>query len=163
MEQNKKKKFIFISPFERYKRVIPVVAEQEEQERQKQEEEEEKKLNKLKIDDTSSTTSKTAQKSLPNQATSDQSSSRRKNKIFSISLPGRKRKRDLSLRDSSDERSGSNLSTPVPSLNKKIMQSVNKELYMTTDTTNEQNKQITVQTVSYNPNLEDDTIKPLRY
>lgn len=163
MEQKKKKKFIFISPFERYKRVIPVVAEQEEQERQKQEEEEEKRLNKLKVEDTPSTTCKTAQKSLPNQATSDQSSNRRKKKIFSISLPGRKRKRDLSVRDSSDERSGNDLSTPVPSLNKKIMQGVNKELCMTTDTTNEQNKQITVQTVSNNQNLQDDTIKPLRY
>ncbi|XP_047361979.1 exosome component 10 [Vespa velutina] len=162
MEQNRKKKFIFISPFERYKRVIPVIAKQEEQDRQKQEKEEEERLNKSKIEDTPSPTFKTDQKSLPDQTTSGQSSCRRKNKIFSLCLPGRKRKRNLSVRDSSDERSDSNLSTPIPSLNKKIMQGVNKELLINTDTTNEQNKQITVQNVSHNQNLQNDTIKPLR-
>lgn len=163
MEHNRKKKFIFISPFERYKRVMPMIAEQEKQDRQKQDEEEEERLNKLKIKDASSSIFKTGQKSLSDQTTSDQSSSLKKNQNFSIPLkqmPGRKRKRDSSVRDSSDERSDSNLSTPIPSLNKKIMQGVNKELLMTEDTTNEQNKQLTVQTVSYDQNL---TVKPLRY
>lgn len=41
-ECTRKRKFMFISPFERYKRVIPVAAEQEEQERKKQKQEEEK-------------------------------------------------------------------------------------------------------------------------
>ncbi|KAF7387989.1 hypothetical protein HZH66_010756 [Vespula vulgaris] len=162
MEHNRKKKFIFISPFERYKRVMPMIAEQEKQDRQKQDEEEEERLNKLKIKDASSSIFKTGQKSLSDQTTSDQSSSLKKNQNFSIPLkqmPGRKRKRDSSVRDSSDERSDSNLSTPIPSLNKKIMQGVNKELLMTEDTTNEQNKQLTVQTVSYDQNL---TVKPLR-
>ena len=44
----KKKKFIFVSPFERYKRVIPVVAEEEAREREKQKQEDEERLEKLK-------------------------------------------------------------------------------------------------------------------
>lgn len=44
----KKKKFVFVSPFERYKRVIPMIAEEEARERERQREEEEKRLNELK-------------------------------------------------------------------------------------------------------------------
>lgn len=43
----KKRKFIFVSPFERYKRVIPMVAEEESRERQRQEQEEAERADKL--------------------------------------------------------------------------------------------------------------------
>ncbi|KAK2581222.1 hypothetical protein KPH14_008020 [Odynerus spinipes] len=46
-EHDKKKRFLFISPFERYKRVIPVVAEQEEQDRQEKKVEQDRQEKKV--------------------------------------------------------------------------------------------------------------------
>ncbi|XP_015174926.1 PREDICTED: exosome component 10 [Polistes dominula] len=147
--QNRNKKFIFISPYERYKRVIPMVAEQEEKDRQKQEKEEEERLNEIRNKDESLI-------SVSDEQTSSNRSPKPKKKKMCIPLkemPGRKRKKDLSMNDTSEELSNSNMFTPIPSLNKKIKQDVRR----TKDTTNERNKQITVETAPSN-----DIIKPLR-
>ncbi|KAI4502880.1 hypothetical protein M0802_001924 [Mischocyttarus mexicanus] len=174
-DQNKNKKFIFISPYERYKRVIPVVAEQEEKDRQKQEEkdrqeqqEEKDKQEQQKEKEKEERLNETRNKDeslkpvSDEKTSSDQNPKPKKRKALSIPLkemPGRKKKKNLPIKDTSEEKihPNSNLLTPIPSLNKKIKQDVRKEFYITKDTTNEKNKQIAVQTSPSN-----DIIKPLR-
>lgn len=151
--QNKNKKFIFVSPYERYKRVIPVVAEQEKKNRQNQEKEEEEKLNEMGNKDEPSI-------SVSDEKTSSDQSPKLKKSKMCIPLkemPNRKRKKDLSIKDTSEEWSNSNMFTPIPSINKKIKQDVRREFITTKDTRNEKNKKITVQTVP-----SSDIVKPLR-
>ncbi|XP_017890648.2 exosome component 10 [Ceratina calcarata] len=105
-----KKKFVFVSPFERYKRVIPMVAEEESRERERQKQEEER-ANKL-----TETESQGEDRELKEKDTELEESKNRvhehfkkvaKRKLFQTPLSqmeGRKKKRDSNINKQETER-----------------------------------------------------------
>ncbi|XP_076387496.1 exosome component Rrp6 isoform X2 [Megachile rotundata] len=137
-EVNRKRKFIFVSPFERYKRVIPMIAEEEAREREKQKQEEEDHLDKLKKVDEEIEESKQRVyehfkqvSQVPKQQTVATPSTK---KTPLSKMRGCKRKRSSNINEekvTEEEKSTDNLITPIPSLETKIIQDTNKKSYDT--------------------------------
>ncbi|CAK9815186.1 Exosome component 10 [Anthophora quadrimaculata] len=134
---DRKKKFVFVSPFERYKRVIPMVAEEEAQERERQKQEEkaeEERLNKEeKPEEKDIVESKNRVyqhfKQVAEIVRGDDASapSRKSSKVPLSQMHGRKRKRDSNINKQNKAKKGKdedNLLTPVPSLEARITQSI---------------------------------------
>ncbi|XP_076231525.1 exosome component Rrp6 [Calliopsis andreniformis] len=131
----KKKKFIFISPFERYKRVIPMVAEEEARERERQKQEEEARLTKVKKEEEEIAESKNRVfehfKQVAQGAEGVATTPPRKPLQTPLSqMQGRKRKRDSNIikQEETQEKSNDSLLTPAPSLETKITQGIKREL-----------------------------------
>lgn len=120
----KKKKFVFISPFERYKRVIPMVAQEEAQERERQKRKEENRLIEKKKQEEDLTESKNRVyehfKQVSQIATDENAtkSSKKKPPVPLSQHQGRKRMRDSNINkeDEIRERTNDNLLTPAPLL-----------------------------------------------
>ncbi|XP_017798414.1 PREDICTED: exosome component 10 [Habropoda laboriosa] len=137
---DRKKKFVFVSPFERYKRVIPMVAEEEtqERERQKQEEDKEKekkeRLNKgenVEQKDITESRNRVLQhfKKVTEIVTEKgaSTSSRKPSKVPLSQMQGRKRKQNSDINEQNKAKKGKvedNLLTPVPSLEGRMTQGV---------------------------------------
>ncbi|RLU22965.1 hypothetical protein DMN91_005243 [Ooceraea biroi] len=131
------KKAIFVSPFMRYKRVIPMVADQEAKEREKElkKEVEEQRLNegvseecisKNEIDESKERVYEHFKQISQTVTTDDQASSKKKKKNAKLTLGqmhGRKRKResDIAKAHENQERDNSEFSTPRPSLDTRIV------------------------------------------
>lgn len=104
----KKKKFVFVSPFERYKRVIPMIAEEEAREREKQREEEENRLNELKKKEKELEESKNRVyehfKQVSQIAAGDSISKlpRKSSQVPLSQMSGRKKKRDSNINKQDD-------------------------------------------------------------
>lgn len=104
----KKKKFVFVSPFERYKRVIPMIAEEEAREREKQREEEENRLNELKKKEKELEESKNRVyehfKQVSHVTAEDSISKlpRKSSQVPLSQMSGRKRKRDSNINKQDD-------------------------------------------------------------
>ena len=107
-DTGKKKKFVFVSPFERYKRVIPMIAEEEAREREKQKEEEENRLNELKKKEKELEESKNRvyehfkQVSQTVAGDSISKSPRKSSQVPLSQMSGRKRKRDSNINKQDD-------------------------------------------------------------
>lgn len=143
----KKKKFIFVSPFERYKRVIPMIAEEEAREREKQKQEEENRLEKLKEAEEEIAESKKRVFEHFKQVSEDietHSSTKRPSKAPLSQMKGFKRKRGSNIdkeQATQEVKTNDSLLTSVPSLETKIVQGVNKETNETSRFSREQNMQ----------------------
>ncbi|XP_076643110.1 exosome component Rrp6 [Halictus rubicundus] len=123
-EQNmKKKKFVFVSPFERYKRVLPMIAQEEAQERERQKQEEENRSNNTKKDDESEIVeSKNRVYEHFKQVSQMAKGEKKKPSPLSLGqMQGRKRKRDSNIKkgDDTQEKANDSLLTPAPLLVKK--------------------------------------------
>lgn len=135
-DETEVRKHVFISPFKRYKCVIPVIAEQEAEERKKQEKEEEEKqtnetdkkenIEQAEINESINRVHEHYMQISQSLSKEDQSFSKKKKKKSKLLLGqmhGRKRKResDIAKDNENQERSDDSLSTPTPSLNAKIV------------------------------------------
>ncbi|XP_076640541.1 exosome component Rrp6 [Colletes latitarsis] len=129
----RKKKFVFVSPFERYKRVIPMVAAEEARERERQKEEDLKKN--VKNEPLEITESKKRvyqhfkEVAQINENDIVTTSSKKPSQVTLGKMPGRKRKRDSNIKKQNEgrEKTSDNLLTPDPSLATEIVQNVKKE------------------------------------
>lgn len=149
-EDSNVKKQVFISPFKRYKCVIPMIAEQEAKELKKWEkEEEEKRLNETKTEENnkecqlgeaeinesinrvynhykqvSESLNKDVQSKNVQSQSKKEKKKKKKSKLFLGEMPDRKRKRESDIanqeRNESQVRNDDSSSTPTPSLNIKI-------------------------------------------
>ncbi|XP_076278935.1 exosome component Rrp6 isoform X2 [Lasioglossum baleicum] len=124
-QQNmKKKKFVFVSPFERYKRVIPMIAQEEAQERERQKQAEENRLNKEKKDDEEIVESKNRVYELFKQVSQivKGENSKKPSPVSLGQMQGRKRKRDSNIKkeDDTQEKANDSLLTPAPLSIKKV-------------------------------------------
>ena len=148
----RKKKFVFVSPFERYKRVIPMVAEEEAQERERQRQEEDR-LNKVKEDEEKEEGGEDEITKSKNRVfehfkqvaevagggvvvipkkrkkASSESPPKKPSQVPLGQMQGRKRKRDSNISKQNDARERNNESflTPVPLLDIKTSQGINNE------------------------------------
>ncbi|KAG9427888.1 exosome component 10 [Apis mellifera carnica] len=148
-ESTKKKKFVFVSPFERYKRVIPMIAEQEAQEREKQKQEEENRLKKeIEIVESKNRVYQHF-KQVSQMITGKNESelSKKPSQTPLSQMPGRKRKRDSNINkqdEVQEEKTNDNLSTPVPILETRIIQDLKKDVSEVEYLKEEQNVQESV-------------------
>ncbi|XP_015601250.1 exosome component 10 [Cephus cinctus] len=137
MEILKKMKTLFVSPFERYKRVIPMVAAQEAKEREQQEKEETERLNKEQKEKQETNESinrvhdhfKEISRVVETQVKTEAKSPKNKHTPLA-QMRNRKRKRQSSVDETNDvpEKSHEDLSSPVPSLDAKVVQGVKRKI-----------------------------------
>ncbi|XP_078050895.1 exosome component Rrp6 [Augochlora pura] len=113
-----KKKFVFVSPFERYKRVIPMVALEEEQEREKQKQQEESRPTEIEKQE-EIVESKNRVYEHFKQVTAREKP-KKTAPVSLCQLQGRKRKRDSNIKKGAEtrEKEDDSLLTPAPSLAK---------------------------------------------
>ena len=133
---NRKKRFLFVSPFERYKRVIPMIAEQEAQERERLRQEEENRLNELKRKEDEVAESKKRVyehfKRVSQIATEGSVSDlpKKPSQMPLSQMSGRKRKRDSNINkqdEVQDKKNKDDLSNPTPMLETKTTRYVKQE------------------------------------
>lgn len=178
------KKQIFISPFKRYKCVIPMIAEQEAKEREKQQkEEEEKRLNETTMIKDKTTdeveiiesknrvyehfkqVSQSLNEEVQNSSNDNNKKKKKKKKKSNILLsqmPNRKRKKEFDFKKESDyqESSNQNFSTPAPSLDVRIQHIPKKMKQQTQNALEKQKTQKIVAQLQGNKNL--NAVKPIR-
>lgn len=132
----KKKKSVFISPFERYKRVIPMVAQEEAQERERQKRQEENRLIEKKIQEEDLAESKNRVyehfKQVSQIANEENAtkSSKKKPPVPLSQQQGRKRMRDSNINKEDEIREKANdndLLTPAPLLQTRRIHKPNEE------------------------------------
>lgn len=169
-ESNRKKRFLFVSPFERYKRVIPMIAEQEAQEREKLRQEEENRLNKLKSKEDEIAESKNRIyehfKRVSQMATEGSVSvlPKKPSQTPLSQMSGRKRKRDSNINkqdEVQDKKIKDDLSNPTPMLETKTTQYAKQESDEIELLSEEQNVPESI-TKSRKPASSNETINPLR-
>lgn len=131
LQPEKRKKSLFVSPFERYKRVIPMIAEQEAHEREKQMiRMEEERLNKLREEEEEIANSKNRVYQHFREATrptlensTEPEKDRKPSKVPLSKMQGKKRKKSSNAKDQLEEPPTKNsLQTPVPSISSNIVQ-----------------------------------------
>ncbi|XP_053994279.1 exosome component 10 [Hylaeus volcanicus] len=164
----KKKKFIFVSPFERYKRVIPMIAEEEAQERERLKQEEDRK-NKTKTEAEEIAESKNRVYKHFKQVARVEADgivttpSKKSSQISLGQMQGRKRKRDSDINKQNETREKINddLLTPAPSLTTKIVQSTKREPDDAESLVDEERKKDSLARIQEQV-PEDDTINAIR-
>lgn len=169
-ESNRKKRFPFVSPFERYKRVIPMIAEQEAQEREKLRQEEENRLNELKMKEDEMAESKNrVHKHFKrvSQMVSEGSASdlpKKPSQTPLSQMSGRKRKRDSNINkqdEVQDKKIKDDLSNPTPMLETKTTQYVKQESDEIERLSEEQNVPESI-TKNRKQASSNETVNPLR-
>lgn len=169
-ESNRKKRFLFVSPFERYKRVIPMIAEQEAQEREKLRQEEENRLNEVKSKEDEIAESKNRIyehfKRVSQMATEGSVSvlPKKPSQTPLSQMSGRKRKRDSNINkqdEVQDKKIKDDLSNPTPMLETKTTQYAKQESDEIELLSEEQNVPESI-TKSRKPASSNETINPLR-
>lgn len=163
-----KKKFVFVSPFERYKRVIPMIAEEEARERERQKQEEDRG-NKLKIEEREIIESKKKVYEHFKQLTQARvegmltKPSKKPSQIPLGQMQGRKRTREsnISKQDEKREKTNDNLLTPIPSLTTKIAQRLKGEPDGVERLIEEQKKQESLTRIQEQV-PDDDTVNSMR-
>lgn len=135
------KKPKFVSPFQRYKCVIPMIVEMEAREREKQqkEEEEEKHLagivtdlnvDQVEIDESKARVhehfkqvSQSSSQTVQSTSKKNKKKRKRNSEVVLGQMHGKKRKKESNIakESASQERSDNNFCTPTPSLNTRIM------------------------------------------
>lgn len=170
-EGNRKKRFLFVSPFERYKRVIPMIAEQEAQERERLRQEEENRLNELKKkeDETAESKNRVYEhfKRVSQMATEGSASDlpKKPSQIPLSQMSGRKRKRDSNINkqdEVQDKKIIDDLSNPTPMLETKTTQYVKEESDETFERLSEEQNVLESITKSRKQASSNETINPLR-
>ncbi|XP_071875872.1 exosome component Rrp6 [Bombus fervidus] len=169
-EGNRKKRFLFVSPFERYKRVIPMIAEQEAQERERLRQEEENRLNELKRKEDEMEESKNRVyehfKRVSQIVTEGSVSDlpKKPSQMPLSQMSGRKRKRDSNINkqdEVQDKKIKDDLSNPTPMLETKTTRYVKQESDEIERLSEEQNVPESITKIRKQPS-NNETINSLR-
>lgn len=170
-QESNKKRFVFVSPFERYKRVIPMIAEQEAEERERLRQEEENRSNELKKkeDETAESKNRVYEhfKRVSQMVTEESVSDlpKKPSQIPLSQMSGRKRKRDSNINkqdEVQDKKIKDDLSNPTPTLKTKTTQYVRQESDETFERLSEEQNVPESITKSRKQASSNETINPLR-